>query len=257
MGIYLGLSRYDGFCAGAFDVPDVDGWILGDPFCNYRMFPHGDSQLDDALRAVLQAGKEAVCQTPMYVTDRTFAAESRRLGYFYEVHGVRTYLIQDVGLALWAQENLPGARLIWSRLGRSRNSIMNRDLPEFLRQLGVFGMESDRPGRISRISQCGMSAWAVYGDLTYSTLSRECYSQYLLDWFDGCCRRECWTQEMFLVKDAFRMRVDGHLLGTELTYQDSPDFWQAVRTQAAGIALYAEDFQDAGARLEVLWQKLS
>lgn len=252
MAVYLGLSCYDGFSAAHFASLGADGWVLGDPFCNFRMFPHGDSQLDDALRAVLQAGKEAVYQTPMYVTDRTFGAVTRRLGYFYAVHGVRTFLVQDVGLAVWARENLPHARMIWSRLGRSRNSVMNRDLPEFLRQLGMSGMESDLPGRIYRISQLGLSAWAVYGGLTYNTLSRDCYSRYLLDRFDGCCSRECRTEEMFLVKDAFRMRVDGHLLGAGLTYRDDPDFRQAVRTCAANVAVYAENFQDAEGRLEAL-----
>ena len=245
MSVYLGLTNYDGLNAEQFAAPAADGWVLGDLFCNDRMFRHGDNGLADTVRQVVRAGREAVYQTPMYLTDRNFPAIARTADYFYEEYGVRTFLVQDVGFADWLAERRPDAHLIWSRMGRSRASILNRELPEFLRQLGVQAMETSMPGRMARISDAGLDVCAVCGDLRYHTLSRECYTKYLLGCYDGLCGRACRSEKLSLNRERFSMSVDGHLLGASRQEPKDPAFYQAANKYAAHIMIYADELPEA------------
>jgi len=54
--------------------PDVQvaGIILGDPFCEYRMFKHGDVDLVSLAEKAKAVGKVVVYQTPVYLTHPNF-----------------------------------------------------------------------------------------------------------------------------------------------------------------------------------------
>ena len=42
---------------------EVDGAVLGDMYCNYRMFPGGSAEIEDRMRQLKKAGKKVYYQT--------------------------------------------------------------------------------------------------------------------------------------------------------------------------------------------------
>ena len=50
----------------------VKGLILGDRFCQKRMFPDGLAQEIVFMKQAMESGKELLYQTPLYVTTRNW-----------------------------------------------------------------------------------------------------------------------------------------------------------------------------------------
>lgn len=241
MKVYIGLNNYDDISERLSELSDVRGFILGDLFCNYKMFEFGDSDLIDKARTLTAYGKEIIYQTPQYITDRNFSFQTSTISFLYTKCQVRKFLVQDLGMSQWIRKNFPEAVLIWSRMGRTRNSIMNRPFAEFLQKNGITAIETDIAERMTELSKMGMQVYSVYGNLMYHTLSRNCYCNYLLNRFDGLCNRECQSSAIELSHKSFKMTVDGFLLGARLQYPITERLIAESVTRNCDIMIYATD----------------
>lgn len=241
---YIGLSCYDNLSAAQLSALGMDGAILGDAFCQRRMFRHGAFGLCQTAGEYRKAGMEILYQTGMYLTDVRFEEEKDRVAYLYEICDVRSFLVQDVGFAAYLSERYPDTRLIWSQLGRNRGGLTNSLFPPFLQHIGVHAMACTTVQRIEAARKCGISPCVVVGQLQYHTLSRECYNRYLNNCFDGQCHRECLSGEMVLQKNNWKMTVDGYVLGQSIHY-DSGGLLNTARSCDADLLFYAESFETA------------
>lgn len=237
---YLGLEHYDDIQQIA--TLNVEGFIIGDPFCPYRMFRYGDADMLDFAHIVCEMGKEIVYQTPVYVTDRNFMKTAKLIEYLHDRCDVRKFLVQDIGLTDWLVNHFSDIDAIWGHWGRNRNSLINHDFIEFLLKLGVSGIETNLRERIRKIPKAGLPVYAVYGELMYNTISRDCYNSYMLDRFDGLCGRECLNGDMSLHRNGFQMTVDGHILGRKIQYPKDKAFFEIAKHN---IMIYAVNFQMA------------
>ena len=242
---WLALENYDDFEFNVLRKLNVQGVVVGDPFCSYRMFRYGDIDLFDFIKKCNQAGIQVIYQTPVYVTDRNFKYVTNNLEYLYEKLNVKKFLIQDVGLTDWLSQKYLDAELIWSHWGRNRNSIMNHDFVGFLIELGVRGIEISSIERTEAISKFGLPVYSVFGNTTYNTLSRECYNQYMLDYYDGMCGRECLQKKMILKSKSIEMTINGHLLGRKIRYPSEKEFLSFVSQFSENLMVYALNVEEA------------
>ncbi len=239
MNIYAGLSVYDGIDKNDISSSFCNGYIVGDLFCSKKMFYYGEAGLYKTAGMIFSCGKEIIYQSRMYLTDRFFSDELSKISFLHDMFGLRKVLVQDVGFAVCIKEKYPEMIVIWSRLGRNRNSIINHSIPDFLKSIGVDAMECDDPEKIGRIQNYGFPVYAVYGSMHYNTLSRDCYNKYLLKKYDGICSRECITREMSLFYGNFSMTVNGNVLGEKIIYNDSNDFFETVNKSCDNLIVYA------------------
>ncbi len=245
---FICLDSYDGVNASMIDALNVDGYVVGDPFCEFRMFKTGYFGMIDFIRSLNAANKEVVFQTPTYITDRKFADAVNLISYLYTELGVRSFIVQDVGVADHIRQVYPDAVLIWGQWGRVRNSLMNRDFICFLISLGINGIQTGQFRRMEKITKMGMGVHAVYGEISYNTISRNCYSSYMLDRFSGICERECLNSYMSMSHGTFKMSVDGYILGNRKRYPGTENFINEIKDVSKDIMIYADDF-DAGSKI--------
>lgn len=242
---WLGLENYDNIEIDTVKNLHVQGLVVGDPFCSYRMFQYGDVGLFDFIKECNQAGIQIIYQTPVYVTDRNFKYVTSILEYLYVKAHVKKILVQDIGLTDWISKEFPGAELIWSHWGRNRNSIMNHDFLPFLVDLGVDAIETSVIDRVKAISKFGLSVYSVFGNTIYNTLSRDCYNQYMLNYYDGMCNRECLNKKMILKSKNLEMTIDGHLLGRKIKYPSEKEFVSCISQFSENLMVYALNYEAA------------
>lgn len=240
----VGLGKYTGediklLCTNK----KVAQIVLGDILCDRRMFKNVKYDLVDFAKYIQQSGKKTVLQTNVYVTDRNFQQTLELVQYLYSSGLVSDVLVQDVGLATRIASELGNVNIIWSRMGRVRNSIANSLLAAYLKSIGVSTVETDREGRIALYKKNGLDVHTVFGNVYYNTINRECYSKYESGNFGDVCHRECLTrvQEMVSADTSLNMIVDGHILGSRLQYNAAPEFKKHSREYNCCVTIYAKD----------------
>lgn len=244
MKYFIGLSCYDGISAECLMALGMDGVILGDPFCQKRMFHYGAFDLCEKAREYHSAGLEILYQTGMYLTDRRFEEELERAAFLYEKCNARRFLVQDVGFADRFAKDFQDADLIWSQFGRNRGGLANSYFPAFLSHIGVYSIACTTAQRVDAVWQSNLNAYAVYGRLHYHTLSRECYNRYLNNSFDGHCNRECLSGRMELQHNKWTSTVNGFVLGQSIHYDVSDAFIAAMRN-AGNVLIYSDTIEAA------------
>lgn len=249
MRLYCGLDYYaPGDPESLLLNEEITGLVLGDLFCQRRMFDFGEMGFMDAVKQVCQAGREIVYQTPLYVTPDNFASVCDTLGYLNEL-GKGKVLLQDVGLARKVREAYPSLVPVWSRMGRSREYTFGSEFLRFLKSCGVEAFETDRPEMAQPLSQCGLGAWLVYGNLHYRTVGRVCYTRYQTGCPEDNCAALCRQSNlrMQLADDpSFPMTVDGYILGERLSYSDGVP---AAAAGAETVVMYARNMKELEERL--------
>lgn len=244
MDLYCGLDYYSGRgLEEILSAQGIAGVVLGDLFCQRRMFDLGEMGFMNAVRRTYAAGREIVYQTPLYVTPENFTAVCDTLG-FLNAFGSGTVLVQDIGLAEKISAQYTALKPVWNRMGRSREYAFSDEYFRFLRSCGVEGFETDSPAMAERLSQSGLMPWLVYGNLYYRTMGRVCYTKYQTGCSDdGCaalCRRS--ALRMQLADDPpYSMTVDGYMLGEQLWYSDEIP---AAADKAQKVVVYARDLDE-------------
>lgn len=247
---YLGLERYDDFEFENIILGAFDGLIIGDPFCEKRMFPYGEAQMTQFFMECKNRDIKIIYQSPMYLTDAVLSKETDRVAFLYEKMNVRCFLVQDIGLVTWIHEKYPKAEMIWSRYGRTRNSMLNGDFLLYLKEIGIRSYETNKLSRVRAISSLGLRPYAVFGWPSYQTINRECYSLYMENIYNCMCLRQCWREEVCLKHGAQKISIDGYMLGLKLTYENNPEFLQEIRNYGVDVMCWFADIRDAEGRLK-------
>ena len=248
---YIYLDIYDDVQSARIQSVEADGFVVGDPFCQYRMFRYGNPEMIDFVRKTTGFGREIIYQTPVYITDRNFHATVKLIRYLHEEFNVKKILVQDIGLTDYIVKSGLELDIIWGHWGRNRNSMVNYDYIDFLIRSGITAIETNMPGRIVAFSERKLPVYAVYGNTVYNTVSRSCYNSYMLNSFDGICSRECIKESMELRCENLHMTIDGHILGRKYQYPTDEKYFLAVKQHTESVIIYAVNFLEAEKRLRI------
>lgn len=239
----VALETYDEKTVAAIGENEaISGAVMGDPFCNYRMFPGGAQEMEARMRQMKAAGKGVYYQTPCYLTDERLEDTVQKIRYWNSIKLLDGVLLQDVGLLHILGREKTGLELIWSYLGIARNGAVNLLSCEFLQSLAPAVIATDRPGRYRAMKEHGIPAIWLYGKITYSTMNRLCYYTYENNLYGKDCGRACLAGRQRMVNGTFQMEmsVDGYMLGKKYIYTESD--------LEPGI-LYAKDYEECLARI--------
>ena len=211
--IFVSYESYDAerverLCADS----DVQGVVLGDLFCQKRMFPRAGADLVLLMNRVLSSEKTAVYQAPLYVTSRNWDEVVAILDLMDSFAKPSYVIVQDFGTAEWITKTYKNLRLVWGQLGRVRELRFSEDFLGFLQEKGFFGMETSDPDLARRLRRHALVPFAGSAVLQYQTLGRICYVKYQL----GACDRTACTTGCYAMRaedEPFEMTVDGYMLG--------------------------------------------
>lgn len=162
------------------------GVILGDLFCQKRMFENEWFDVPGLAEEARSAGFEVVFQSPAYNTTRTMEgtlALIRKLARAGLLDGV---LVHDIGV-VEAMRELPHVALWWDRFSFNRDFIPNAPLITFLRGQGISRVEVTRPGHIGDVAGSGCGALLYGYGPEIASFGRICYTE---DFLDEPCERK-------------------------------------------------------------------
>lgn len=211
---------------------EIDGVVLGDMYCNYRMFPGGSAELEDRMRQLKESGKKVYYQTPCYLTDTVFDQVVQHICYWNHRGLLDGVFLQDIGLLRRLGKLDTGLLLVWSYMGIARNRAVNLLHYQFLESLAPVVIATDQPRHCRLLREQGIDAMLMYGRITYATVNRLCYYTYENNLYGTDCRRACLDGKQHMVNEKFSldMSVDGYMLGKKYVYvesEESPDLLYA------------------------------
>lgn len=234
----VGLSLYTTEIAQQIIAnKSIHAVILGDPFCNKRMFKYENQSLIDIAKMLISNNVEIIYQTSKYITDRNFDREMVFVDYLLEELGVKKILVQDIGVVSYLKKKYPDVELIWSIWGRARLNAINEQFVRTLVNLGVNSVENEMIDRERTYEKLGLKVYSITRGITYSTLNRECYSKYLLGNFENTCRYECRCENSIQNETGFSLTVNGFLLNEKYVN------YRSFSRKMDGI-VYAIDYDD-------------
>ena len=234
----VGLSSYTAEIAQRIIVDkNIHAVILGDPFCNKRMFEYEVFSLLDIANLFVSNNIEIIYQTPKYITDRNFDKEMMLVDYLIDKFGVKKVLVQDIGVISYLKNRNAQIELIWSLWGRARLNAINEQFVKTLINLGVDSVENEMTDRTSAYEKLGLKVYSVARGVSYSTLNRECYSKYLFGNFENTCQYECRRERIIQNETGFSLTVNGFLLNEKYVKH------RAISGESDEV-VYALDYDD-------------
>lgn len=241
MEVYCGLDYYSGHeLKEILSKKAVAGVVLGDLFCQRRMFDFGEAGFMEAVGRVHEAGRQIVYQPPLYATPDVFSSICDTLGYLDSL-GPGIVLVQDIGLAERIAAEYKKLTPVWNRMGRSREYTFSGEYLRFLKDVGLKGFETDDPRVADLAERSDLTPWLVYGNLYYRTMGRTCYIKYQLNCGDSQCPALCRRSELRMQLEddpSYRMTVDGYMLGEQLRYSEGIP---AAARPGRKVVLYARN----------------
>jgi len=162
------------------------GVILGDLFCQKRMFENEWFDVPGLAEEARRLGFEVLFQSPAYNTTRTIEptlALIRKLARAGLLDGV---LVHDIGVVDAVRE-LPRLALWWDRFSFNRDFIPNAPLITFLRGQGISRVEVTRPGHVGDVAGGGCGALLYGYGPEVASFGRICYTE---DFLDEPCERK-------------------------------------------------------------------
>ncbi len=193
----------------------VCGVVVGDPYCQKRMFEYGETGLVKVVERAAELGLGVIYQTPCYMTDRVFDKNMMFVRYLADNDlcsgGV---MVQDVGFAHELHALRPELNLIWSQVSRTRNSADNTMFYSFLKKTGISAVELTKPELAGHLKGIGLTPVFTDRLIQYSTVNRECYYIHETGQWDRNCKRGCLGRDIRLVNEGrnMNMKVDGYQL---------------------------------------------
>ena len=245
MKIVAGLEYYnEKILDGLLMRPDITGIVLGDLFCNRKMFDGGSCELLDMINKVGKSEKTLYLQTPVYLTDNLFLELKDLLGFVDKNYPGSVISTQDYGVVSYVGRECKSLSVMWNQFGRSRENYHNRFFFDFLKEMGVQFIESDDENTIQQAISSGLNVNAIHGKYSYVTFGRKCYLCYELHRSPENCKRLCRSTSFELIKadSDLRLSIDGYLLGTKHVYKDNP-LALIKRYSINTMMLYAENIE--------------
>lgn len=178
MNVYITAQRWSKSLLEALQG-NASGVILGDLFCQKRMFAHEWFDVLDFSQHARLLGFDVIFQTPAYNTPRTFEATINLLGKMYSQQLLDAVLLHDIGV-LHALKDLAGVEFWWDRFSFNRDIVPNTFLVEFLRKQGVGQIEVSRAHDIDDLTRdgCGVLLYGYGPDVV--SFGRICYTEYFM-----------------------------------------------------------------------------
>ena len=191
----------------------VRGVILGDPFCPLRMFEHSNWEIPEFAEFAKEAGLSVALQTPVYLTQRNISNVFSMIRFLESRNLVDLLFVQDVGLLSELKDSNSRIPTCWSLWGRNRGNMLNLDLLDFLTQLNVQYLETDRPSRVAPLQEYGLKVMYRLYAPKVATFGRFCYTQYITgsrcDDGDLCLHEQ---PRLVSANGKLRLRVKGYTL---------------------------------------------
>lgn len=234
--------------------PKLTGALLGDCFCQRRMFAGGFEEMTELLRLLKDGGKRCWIQTPCYLTDPALVQTMDRLSYWHSRGWVDTVLLQDMGLLRMLHRQIPELPLIWSFMGAARTRTENILHYQFLNTIAPISVAVNRPEHSAAMRQSGLSVALTYGRIYYATINRICYYTYENGLYGQDCGRACLTGSQRLVNERFHqdMSVDGYLLGMNYQYGEAAAILREQKLSGNPLLVYAKDYASCLEKLSQL-----
>lgn len=213
---YIALEQYNDVDFQIISsCSNIQGVILGDLFCQKRMFSYGETEMMDMIRLAHEKNLDVIYQTPRYLTDRKFDSTMHLVSYLYEKELIKKIILQDIGAVHYLRRKYPSLHIIWGFMGDSRNGADNLLHFSFLKSIGVNEIECSRISRIPYLAEMGFEIMLMNERVTYNTVNRECYYTHEFEIYDNNCGRRCLDSEASLCNKAcgFDFSINGHMLG--------------------------------------------
>ena len=229
---------------------DVDAVIIGDLFCNKRMFG-SDIQLIKSAEAFHNAGIKVCFQSPMYLTSRCFSSVAEKIEYLCKNNICDTVILQNMGLLRSIRNKIPTVKFLWNCIELGRSRVSNSMYYMTIMELGADGFLTDNIPAAAELNKRSIPVIPIYGKMAYSSMNRECYYMHEHNIFDGNCRRGCLDKTDFLVNESgsMRMSIDGHLLGRHYVYENTVEIGRLYREYNTDICVFSEQLSNLPDRI--------
>ena len=254
--VYIGLTRYTNKDFELLYDLRPDGVVLGDLFCNKRMFPYGGTELVETMCSFKEKGIDVIYQTPMYATDRMFSSIAQAVEYYYQRKMINTVIVQDIGMASYLSKTCKDLVIIWGRMGYARTPNVNLNTIDFYIKNGVNGFECKNLEQVNYIEKIGALAYMMVGYPKYLTVNRECYYKFEHNIFSNDCKCGCLNKEKIMIPSSKEINstLDGYVLGWENIY--TTEAIEHARKCDNSI-IYAESFSEAVDKLDIIRLKMN
>lgn len=216
------------------------GLILGDLFCQKRMFENEWFDVIDFARLARELGLEVIFQTPVYNTTRNLEPTISLVRKMAANSLIDAVLVHDIGVVESLAE-LESIALWWDRFSFNRDFVPNAHLIDFLTAHRVSRVEVTRPGHIREVAEqgCGVLLYG-YGP-QIASFGRICYTEYFLN--EPCERKIlCSCSRPFIAssdKVPLQYVADGYtLLDKDEPMHPLPQLDASLRTKVDGVTAY-------------------
>lgn len=262
MLIYVGLRQYNYETLNLLlDDERINGVVLGDGFCNKRMFPHGDYDLLKYIEQADNRKKAIFYQTPCFLTDNKLNRQLQILDFLKSCRNVWV-LVQDLGMAYLIGRKYPELKLCWSRLGKFRVDILNADFINSLSKLKVGYMEIEDENKVEKLVANGVIPCFMYGKVSYQSFGRICYSCYETDTPVSGCERICLTKQYSIRDTQFlnEISLNGFVLGEKYSVsieekEKAVDMVKSNPSSEILIGIYGKNLQDVEYKIDS-WKEM-
>ncbi len=227
MSEYKYMARFETYFEKRIDklchMDEVRGIVLGDLFCQKRMFTNGFVDFILFIKKIMSSDKELVYQTPLYVTARNIDGVISVLKLLSDYKEPVYIIVQDFGMAEIIKRDFPMLKLVWGQMGRTRELRFSSDFLMFLKLKDFYGMETSDPKLANRFSEFDLIPFFGNASLEYQTVGRNCYLQYQTG---KCDRNACidGVYELEAEDNTCLMSIDGFMMGKNLNYIDKELF---------------------------------
>ena len=224
------------------------GIILGDLFCQKRMFANDWFDLPDFSRLARELGARVIFQTSVYNTPRALEPPRTLSAKLSAAGLLDAVLVHDIGV-LNELRGLPVERW-WDRFAFNRDFVPNDYLVDFLGQQGVSRIEVLRPNHVSPVVEAGGAALLYAYGPEITSFGRICYTEYFLD---TPCERHilCSRPGSYIAsvdKVPLQYTADGYfLIDRSEPLHQLTDLTAETLRQAGGLTAYVRSAADVDA----------
>ena len=157
----------------------ISGIILGDLFCQKRMFEYADFSLSEIARQARELNLQIIFQTPLYLTSKNFEQTFHLISYLSEANLVDGVFLHDIGL-LQRLKNMGRLNLWWDRYSYNRDIVVSEELVSFLTENGISSIEVTRISDVDTVIANGNSSLINIYSPKVISFGRICYTEYFL-----------------------------------------------------------------------------
>jgi hypothetical protein len=216
------------------------GVILGDLFCQKRMFENEWFDIFDFARRARSLGLDVVFQTPAYNTTRTMEQTVSLARKLAGESLLDAALVHDVGVAE-ALAEFEAVGLWWDRFAFNRDIVPSAYLVDFLLEHRVSRVELVRASQVGEVAGRGCGALLYAYGPEVASFGRVCYTEYFLD--EPCERKIlCGSRRPFIAsadKVPLQYLADGYtLLDRSDPVHTLPRLDASAASQVSGLTAY-------------------